>query len=141
MYLISYVCADFRNPASGEVLLRITPATRGVLQSIPDETAKAISKDPLYRLLVADGSLKVTEDSREKRILEQDPMLHVDAEGRKKETAPAGETAPEAVKNKRTGREPLEGAANSKAGEENPGGEKPDAGKTAKAEKAAGKSS
>ena len=96
MYLISYVAADFRDPGTGEFIYRVTPAMRGVLQSVPDAIAKAIAKDPLYPLLIADGSLKVTEDAREKRVLEQEPLLNVTAEGKRESEAPA--PAPEAEK-------------------------------------------
>ena len=107
MLIIPYVCAEFRDK-TGNVLYRITPEMRGVMQEAPDN----IWQDILFDMLVADGSIKVPETAAQKKTLEQDPMVGVTAEGKSETGKPAktGKTARKETK------------ADDKPGEPEPGG-------------------
>ena len=78
MLILSRVCADFRSP-SGEVLFRITPSTRLIFQEAPE----IIREDPLFDMLLGDGSLEVANSVVRKRNLEADPMKDADASGKR----------------------------------------------------------
>ena len=54
MMILSRVCARFHN-ARGETLLTVTPAMRNIFTDAPE----TIREDPLFNLLVADGSMEV----------------------------------------------------------------------------------
>ena len=64
MLILSRVCADFRSP-SGAVLFRITPSTRLTFHEAPE----AIREDPLFDMLLGDGSLEVAGSVIRKRKL------------------------------------------------------------------------
>ena len=53
MLILSRVCAEFRN-AAGEPVFAVTPAIRDIFVEAPD----AIREDPLFRMLVDDGSME-----------------------------------------------------------------------------------
>ena len=55
MFILSRVCADFRNK-KGEVIHRVTPADRLGFHEAPD----AIQEDPLFSMLVSEGSLEAS---------------------------------------------------------------------------------
>ena len=78
MLILSRVCADFRAPG-GEVLFRVTPATRLTFQEAPE----SIRADPLFQMLLGDGSIEVAETVVRKRDLEADPMKGADASGKR----------------------------------------------------------
>ena len=107
MLIIPYVCAEFRD-VSGNPIFRITPAMRGTMITVPE----AIKQDILFDMLVADGSIKVPETAAQKKVLEQDPMVGVTAEGKSETGKPAktGKTARKETK------------ADDKPGEPEPGG-------------------
>ena len=107
MLIIPYVCAEFRD-VSGNPIFRITPAMRGTMITVPE----AIKQDILFDMLVADGSIKVPETAAQKKLLEQDPMVGVTAEG-KSETGKPAKTGKTAKK---------EAKADDKPGELEPGG-------------------
>ena len=72
------VCADFYD-TNRNLLFRITREDLGNYVEAPDE----IVQDPLYRMLLDEGSIKLApENTREKRALENDPMAGADASGR-----------------------------------------------------------
>ncbi len=96
MMILSRVCAQFHN-ARGETLLTVTPAMRNIFTDAPE----TIREDPLFDLLVADGSMEVAVTAGRKKLLENDPMKGADASGRKipeeKPDAPAkGKAQPKA---------------------------------------------
>ncbi len=94
MLIIPYVCAEFHD-RSGNVIHRITPAMRGTMVEVPD----AIRQDILFGMLVQDGSIKTPETKAQKKMLEQDPMAGVTADGRSEQARAAGnEKSPKAVK-------------------------------------------
>ncbi len=68
MTIVAYVCAEFRD-ASGAVLFRIRPEDRRNMIQAPD----SIRQDPLFDLLVSDGSLRVPANAAERKALENDP--------------------------------------------------------------------
>ena len=86
MRIISYVCADLYDAARDQTF-RIRPADRGVLMEVPDW----ISADPLFRMLVSDGSVRVAESRAEEKILENNPMAGITVEGKEMKAEPAGQ--------------------------------------------------
>ena len=77
MMIIPYVCADFRDK-SGNTIFRITPDMIRTMQEVPE----AIKQDLLFDMLVADGSIKTPETAAQRKLLEQEPMLGMTADGR-----------------------------------------------------------
>lgn len=75
--LISYVAVDFWNSKTGEMIFRITKDQRGLIIKVPE----AVQMDPMYGMLVEDGSIRVV-DKKEAKALENDPMKGVSAEGK-----------------------------------------------------------
>ena len=80
MTIIAHVCAEFvdsrRNP-----IYKITPAMLGGMQeNVPD----AIQEDPLFTMLIADGSLKAVVSADDRKAIEKNPLEGITAEGRKK---------------------------------------------------------
>lgn len=80
MLILSRVCAEFHDE-TGAPLFTVTPSRRLTFVEAPE----AIRGDPLFRLLVEDGSLEaaVHPDQQALRSLEQDPLQHTDADGKK----------------------------------------------------------
>ena len=89
MLIIPYVCAEFRDK-TGNVLYRITPEMRGVMQEAPDN----IWQDILFDMLVKDGSIRTPETAKQKKVLENDPMVGVTAEGKSEQRKAAGNEKP-----------------------------------------------
>ena len=77
MMIIPYVCADFRDK-SGNTIFRITTDMIRTMQEVPE----AIKQDLLFDMLVADGSIKTPETAAQRKLLEQEPMLGMTADGR-----------------------------------------------------------
>ncbi len=77
MRIISHVCADFYD-SEGAVIFSVTPSTRNLYIPAPD----AIRQDPLFALLVADGSIEAVVTDDRKRVLEQDPETGIDETGK-----------------------------------------------------------
>lgn len=69
------VCAEFRTP-DGKVNVR--PEDRLVLKDWPD----AIKKDPLFPLLINDGSVELVQTKADAKRLENDPDANMTAEGK-----------------------------------------------------------
>jgi len=86
MLIISRVCAEFRNPKTGVYIFSITPANRFVIMEAPE----AIRMDPLYQLLVNEGSLEAVVSASQRMQLEGDPTFGVDATGKKIAPAKSG---------------------------------------------------
>ena len=78
MLILSRVCAQFHN-AQGETLFSVTPAMRNIFTEAPE----AIREDPLFDLLVSDGSMDVAVTAYLQKLLENDPMKGTDASGKK----------------------------------------------------------
>ncbi len=80
MLILSRVCAEFRD-GSGAVLFSVTPNRRLTFIEAPE----AICMDPLFRLLVEEGSLEaaVHPSAQAVKALEQDPMKGADPAGRR----------------------------------------------------------
>ena len=92
MLILSRVCAEFRDH-TGAVVHRVTPETRLTFREAPE----SIREDPLFRMLVSEGSLEAAVTSSRKQALEADPLEGTDAAGRKVPAAsPAGEDSPRA---------------------------------------------
>lgn len=72
MLLLSRVCAEFLD-RNGAVLFAVTPETRLTFQEAPE----SIRQDPLFRMLLNDHSIEVTEDKNKKKALENDPLISV----------------------------------------------------------------
>ena len=93
MLILSRVCAEFRDK-SGEIVHRITPANRLTFHEAPE----AIREDPLFQMLVEDGSLEAGVTPVQKKQLEKDPLDGADAAGRKSRPAVKTEGEPLARK-------------------------------------------
>ncbi len=86
MLILSRVCADFHN-RKGELVHRVTPLNRMTFHEAPE----AIREDPLFRLLVEEGSLEAAATPLQRKQLENDPAEGTDAAGRKR--SPSRKTA------------------------------------------------
>ncbi len=91
MLIIPYVCADFRDK-KGNPIFRITADMLRTMQDVPE----AIKQDILFDMLVRDGSIKTPETVAQRKLLEQDPMIGMNADGR------SAEKAEKTAKNART---------------------------------------
>ena len=88
MLILSRVCADFRDRA-GNIVHRVTPVNRLTFHEAPD----SIREDPLFRLLVNDGSLEATPSAARRKKLEADPLEPAQAaEEQASAEMPAGES-------------------------------------------------
>ena len=77
MLILSRVCAEFYDKHNN-LLGRITPRDLGTFREISD----AVRQDPLFQLLVDDGSIKYPADEAKDKALEQDPFAGTTAEGK-----------------------------------------------------------
>ena len=82
MLILSRVCADFHN-RKGELVHRVTPLNRLTFHEAPE----SIREDPLFRMLVEEGSLEAAVTPVEKKQLESYPLEGADAAGRKRAAA------------------------------------------------------
>ena len=76
MLIIPYVCAQFHD-AAGNPGYRITPDMLRTFQEAPD----SVREDLLFDMLVRDGSIRIPETAAQRKQLEQDPMLGMNADG------------------------------------------------------------
>ena len=76
--ILSRVCADFHD-RSGRRLFAVTPANRLTFVEAPD----SIREDPLFDLLVREGSLEANLTPAERASVESDPLKNTDAAGKK----------------------------------------------------------
>ena len=79
MLILSRVCVDFHNK-SGALVHRVTPANRLSFHEAPD----SIQEDPLFRMLVSEGSLEASVTPVRRKELEADPLKDAEASGRRK---------------------------------------------------------
>ena len=96
MLILSHVCVDFHD-AAYNTIFRITPAQLNTLIDAPD----AIRKDPLFDLMVAEGSLRANLSLSDQRQLENDPTAGVTADGKEAQTAVAADTTADTATRKR----------------------------------------
>ena len=78
MLILSRVCAEFRDH-TGAVVHRVTPETRLTFREAPE----TIREDPLFQMLVEEGSLEAAVTHLQRKKLEADPLEGTDAAGRK----------------------------------------------------------
>ena len=119
MLILARVCADFYD-RNRNLLHRILPVHLGTFHEAPD----SIRQDPLFQMLVDDGSIKYPADAAKDRALEQDPFAGTTPDGREKKpkvmNMPEAETKPKANnKPKATAKAPVktEAKAEEKAAE------------------------
>lgn len=79
MFILSRVCADFHN-SKGERIHRVSPANLLSFHEAPE----AIREDPLFQMLVNEGSLEASVTPARKKQLEDNPQEGADAAGRKR---------------------------------------------------------
>ena len=96
MLILSRVCADFYDKRRNR-LFRITHQDLGLFLDAPD----SIRQDPLFQMLVDDGSIKFPEDAKSNKVLENDPYAGADASGKETKT-----TKPKTTKSKTVKSEP-----------------------------------
>ena len=77
MLIVSHVCAEFRD-RSGEVIFTVGPDRRDKLVMAPD----AIQEDPIFALVIGDGSLKAPEKEEERKKLEANPREGIAPDGK-----------------------------------------------------------
>lgn len=77
MLILSRVCADFHD-SRGRRIFSVAP--RDLLSFL--EAPEEIREDPLFDLLLADGSLEAVRSVDRRRLLEADPVAGTTAEGR-----------------------------------------------------------
>ncbi len=106
MLILSRVCAEFHD-ASGRKLFSITPPMLLTFQEAPD----AIQEDPLFHLLVQDGSLEAVVSLEQKHELEQDPIQGADPSGKRPEKTATKPKAPSAKASSSVKTESREAAA------------------------------
>jgi hypothetical protein len=69
MLIVPFVCAEFRSPEGG-ILCRIRPDELRTFKSVPD----AVRQDPLFDMLLRDGTIEVPETKADIKRLEYDPV-------------------------------------------------------------------
>ncbi len=82
MLILSRVCVEFRSP-HGKPIFEITPRMLNTFQEAPD----AIQEDPIFHLLISDGSLEAAVSKSRQKELEQDPIQNTDASGKAEQPA------------------------------------------------------
>ena len=88
MLILSRVCAEFYDK-NRKRLHRITPKDLGCFCEVPEE----IKQDPLFDMLVKDGSIKYPADDAKDNALEQDPFTGTTPDGKEIKPKTAEETA------------------------------------------------
>ena len=119
MLILARVCADFYD-RNRNLLHRILPVHLGTFHEAPE----SIQQDPLFQMLVDDGSIKFPADATKDKALEQDPFAGTTPDGREKKpkvmNTPEAETKPKAnTKPKAAAKDPVktEAKAEEKAAE------------------------
>ena len=79
MLIISRVCAEFHDQKTGETIFAINRANRLLLTEAPE----AIRQDPLFQLLLDEGSLEAVVSAHQRMLLENDPLAGTDPSGKK----------------------------------------------------------
>ena len=90
MLILSRVCAEFHDH-TGQTVFAVTPGTRLTFQEAPE----AIREDPLFRMLLNDRAMEVSDNGPRKRKLENDPETaeQPKAENESRPAAPARKSA------------------------------------------------
>ena len=89
MILLCRVCAEFYAP-DGTLLHKVGMKERLVPHEAPDN----ITIDPLFAMLVSDGTISYVSSKEEQKKLEQmDPTAGIDASGKRIQQEPAGTDA------------------------------------------------
>ena len=78
MLILSRVCAEFRD-RTGAVVYHVTPSDRLTFREAPD----SIRDDPLFQMLLSDGSLEAASTVARKKKLEAEPLKGTDPSGKK----------------------------------------------------------
>jgi len=76
MLILSRVCADFHD-RQGRMVFSVRPDTRLIFVEAPE----SIQEDPLFAMLLAEGSLEAPQSAVRRRQLENDPVGKTDAAG------------------------------------------------------------
>ena len=92
MLMMSRVCAEFHD-RNGAVLFTIKPADLNRFLDAPE----SIRQDPLFDMLIHDGSIQATVTPAEKKILENNPTAELPAKNAEKTEAVPGEETAEKV--------------------------------------------
>ena len=100
MLILARVCAVFYD-RKRNLIHRITQRDLGVFRDVPE----SIQQDPLFQMLVDDGSIKYPADAAKDRALEQDPYAGADATG--KDNRPKAEKPKAETKTKTTVKVPV----------------------------------
>ena len=95
MLVVPFACAEFHDK-SGNVIHRIHAHELRNITEVPD----AIVQDPLYALMVEEGSLKAPETKLDLRALENDPEAKLGKPAKTAKTAKAEKT-PKAEKSEK----------------------------------------
>ncbi len=77
MRILSRVCADFYDK-NRNLIHRIRIEDRNIYHDVPD----AIQQDPLYQMLVNDGSILLADSPAKQKAVENDPMAGALPDGR-----------------------------------------------------------
>ena len=102
MLLISHVAAEFRD-RNGNTLYTIRGSQRNTFLAVPD----TIRQDPLFDLLLQDGSIDIPETALKTAALENDPTEGITPDG-KKAKVPVTETKSSKSKKSKSKSDPAE---------------------------------
>ena len=100
MLILARVCADFYDK-NRNLIGRIVPKDLGRFIDLPE----AVKQDPLFKMLVDDGSIKYPADDAKDKALEQDPFAGATAEG--KEIKPKTTAKPKTESKPKTAAKPV----------------------------------
>ena len=102
MLLIAHVAAEFRD-RNGNTLYTIRGSQRNTFLAVPD----TIRQDPLFDLLLQDGSIEIPETALKTAALENDPTEGITPDG-KKAKVPVTETKSSKSKKSKSKSDPAE---------------------------------
>ena len=89
MLIVPYVCAEFHDK-TGAVIHKIRPEDLRIVSEAP----VAIQQDPLFEMMVRDGSLRVPETKSDLKKLENDPDAKAPVIKVQEKTEDIGSAAP-----------------------------------------------
>ena len=101
MLIMSRVCVEFHN-RRGVKIFSVTPQTRMCMIEAPE----AIQEDPIFQMLVDDGSLEASLTPARKKKLEQDPEDGTGPDGKRVVPNPEEELQEEKAEEKAAEEEP-----------------------------------
>lgn len=88
MLILSRVCAEFTD-RNGKTIFTISP--QNLLSFL--EAPETIQEDPLFHLMLADGSLEAVQSVTQQKNLEANPVADTTAEGKKTTSTPPAKAA------------------------------------------------